>query len=61
MHPFVFAQEHAICDAGIEAATSSFESQARNTRFVIIITVLLALRMISGQAMCQISAYPPGS
>ena len=50
-----------ICDAGMDAATSSLESHARKTRLVIIIMVLLALRIISGHAMRQISTYPPGS
>ena len=50
-----------IWEAGIDAATSSLESHARKTRLVIIMIVLLALRMMSGHAMRQISRYPPGS
>ena len=50
-----------IWPAGMEAAISSGEFFARKMRFTTIITVLLALRMISGQASRQISKYPPGS
>ena len=44
-----------ICPAGMAAAISSGESCARKIRLVSIMTVLLALRIISGQAILQIS------
>lgn len=43
------------------AAISSGELLAMKTRFVIIMTVLLAFNTTSGHAIRQISRYPPGS
>ena len=50
-----------IWPAGMAAAISSGELLAMKTRFVIIMTVLLAFNTTSGHAIRQISRYPPGS